>query len=132
MLQRHQHRYFSVSIVKFLRTVFLQNTFCSLYFSEIFIWWYNSLDVFGYKIDIFHISCAIALFSFITLVLESGLHGYFVFVFILKFLVSITFTRITTSESETASSIKATSPSSLLWKMWIWVFWILCFSIIFL
>ena len=75
------------------------------------------MDIFGYKIDIFHISCAIALFSFITFVLESGLHGYFVFVFILKFLVSITFARITTSESETTSSIIATSPSILLWKM---------------
>ena len=92
----------------------------------------DSLDVFGYKIDIFQISCAIALFSFITLVLESGVHGYFVLVFILKFLVSITFARITTSESETTSSIIATSPSNLLWKMWIWVFWILCFAIIFL
>ena len=60
-----------------------------------------------------HISCDIALFSFITLVLESGLHGYFVYVFILKFLVSITFARITMSESETTSGIIATSPSNL-------------------
>ena len=35
--KRHQHRYFSVNIAKLLRTVFLQNTFCSLYFSEIFM-----------------------------------------------------------------------------------------------
>ena len=69
---------------------------------------------FGYKIDIFHISCAIALFSFITLVLKSALHGYFAFVFILNFLVSITFARIAMSESETTSNIKATSPSNLL------------------
>ena len=33
------------------------------------MWWSDSLDVFGYKIDIVHISRAIALFSFITLVL---------------------------------------------------------------
>ena len=52
--------------------------------------------------------------------------------FILKFLVSITFARITLLESETASSVLATSPSNLLWKMWIWVSWILCFAIIFL
>ena len=56
-----------------------------------------SSDVFGYKISIFHISCANALFSFITLVLESQAHGYFIFVFIIKFLVSVTFGCITTS-----------------------------------
>ena len=39
-------------------------------------------------------TCGIALFSFITLVLESRVHGYFVLIFILKFLVSITFARI--------------------------------------
>ena len=33
--QRHQHRYFPVNIAKLLRTIFLKNTFCSLYFSEI-------------------------------------------------------------------------------------------------
>ena len=37
------------------------------------------------------------LFSFITLVLESRLHSYFVLVFIAKFLVSVTFAGITTS-----------------------------------
>ena len=63
--------------------------------------------------NIFHISCA--LFSFITLVLESGVHGYFVLVFIPKFLVSITFARIAMSESETTStSIMPTSPNNLL------------------
>ena len=45
--------------------------------------------------DAFHISCTTALFSFITLVLESGVHGYFVLVFIPKFLVSETFSRLT-------------------------------------
>ena len=44
--------------------------------------------------DVFHISCTIALFSFITLVLESGVHGYFVLVFIPKFLVRETFARL--------------------------------------
>ena len=29
-----------------------------------------TVDVFRYKIDIFHISCVIALFSFVTLALE--------------------------------------------------------------
>ena len=44
--------------------------------------------------DVFHISCTIALFSFVTLVLESEVHGYFVLVFILKLLVSETFARL--------------------------------------
>ena len=80
-------------IAKAFRTAFLLSTFCSLYFSEI---WKNSLDVFGHKIYIFNISYAIALLSFITLVLELEVHGYSVLVFILKFLVSVTFVRITT------------------------------------
>ena len=33
--KRFQHRCFPVNIAKFLRTVFLWNTFCLLYFSEI-------------------------------------------------------------------------------------------------
>ena len=33
-----------------------------------------------YKTDIFYISCAIALFSFINLVLESEVHCYFVYI----------------------------------------------------
>ena len=53
------------------------------------------------KLKIFHISCAIALFSFITLVLKSGVYDYFILVCILKYLISITLTCITTSESET-------------------------------
>ena len=44
---------------------------------------YRTPDNFGYKIDVFHIPCAIALFSFITL-LESVFHGYSVLVFIPK------------------------------------------------
>ena len=36
--------------------------------------------------DVFHISCTIALFSFITLVLESKVHSYFALVSIPKFL----------------------------------------------
>ena len=57
--------------------------------------------------------CHCFVFFFITLVLESGVHGYFVLVFILKFLVRITFARSTTLESEATSSIIATSPSNL-------------------
>ena len=60
---------------------------------------------------------------FLVLVLETGLHGYFVLVFIPKSLASITFGRFTKLQSETTSRIIATSPSNLLWKMWIWVFY---------
>ena len=54
------------------------------------------MDVFGYKINAIHISCAVALFSFITLVLESeGVCSYFVLVFVPKFLVRVTFACLT-------------------------------------
>ena len=43
-----------------------------------------------------------------------GVHGYFVLVLVLEVLVSITIARITTLESETTSSVIATSPSNLL------------------
>ena len=46
--------------------------------------WQNFLGVFGYKIDMFHISCAIALISSMV-------------AFAPKFLVSVSFPRITTS-----------------------------------
>ena len=96
--QRFRHMRFPVNIAKFLKTAFLWNSVCSLYFSEILyddrIPW-TSLG--RYKIDVLHISCTIALFSFITLVLESGVRSYFVLNFIPKFLVSVTFARITTS-----------------------------------
>ena len=52
----------------------------------------------GTKITCF-IFLVLLLFSFITLVLESRLHSYFVLVFISKFLVSVTFAGITTSAS---------------------------------
>ena len=40
-----------------------------------------SLDIFSYKIDMFHISCFIALVFVLILVLEPRLHGYFVLVY---------------------------------------------------
>ena len=42
-----------------------------------------TLDLFRYKIDIFHISCVIALFSFIILALKSKDHCYFVYILFL-------------------------------------------------
>ena len=88
-----------------------------LLFIILFQNFYVIIEFFGclwVQIDIFHISCAIALFSFITLLSESGAHGYFILVFVLKFLVSITFTCIRTLVLETTSTIMATSPSNLL------------------
>ena len=123
---------FSCEYCEIIKNNFFKEHLLLIILFRNFIWWWNSLDVFGYKIDIFHIFCAIALIFFIIQVLESGVHGYFVLVFIPKFLVSITFARFTMSQSETTSRIIATSPSDLLWKMWIWVLWILCFAINFL
>ena len=83
-------------IAKFLRTAFLWNTFCYYTFPKFYV----MIELFGglwVQNDVFHISCTIALFSFITLVLGSGAHTYFVHVLITKFLVSVTFARITTS-----------------------------------
>ena len=81
-------------IAKFLRTAVLWNTFYYYTFPKFYV----MIELFGrlwVQNDIFHISCTIALFSFITLVLELGVHGYFVLVFKLKFLVSVTFARLT-------------------------------------
>ena len=41
------------------------------------------LGIFGYKIDIIGISCAITSFSFIALVLESEVHCYFAYILFL-------------------------------------------------
>ena len=63
-----------------------------------------------YKIDIFHISCAIALIS-------SMVHGYSVLVFTPKFLVSVIIARITTSAPalfRLNRQIAMSSPSKLL------------------
>ena len=95
---RLQHRCFPVNIAKFLRTIFFIKHLFIIVFQN-FMWWYNSLKVFGYKIDIFYISCVNALFPFITL-LESGFHGYSILVFIPELLVNVTFVRITTSAYE--------------------------------
>ena len=75
--KRFQQTCLPVNIAKFLRTAFLRNTFCSLCFDVM-------IEFFDTKLTCFHISCTIALFSFITLVLESGVHSYFVLVFIPK------------------------------------------------
>ena len=80
-------------IARFLRTTFLWNTFCYYTFPKFYV----MIELFGglwVQNNVFYISCTIALFSFITLVLESHVHGYFVLVSIAKFLVSVTFARL--------------------------------------
>ena len=49
---------------------------------------YVMIELFGrfwVQNDVFYISCTIALFCFINLVLESGVHNCFVLVFVPKF-----------------------------------------------
>ena len=48
--------------------------FCAHYTFPQFYVMIESLEIFGSKINIFHISCAIALFSFVTLVFEPEFH----------------------------------------------------------
>ena len=68
--KRLQYRCFPMNIAKCLGAAFYIEPSRSLRFSEILCYDRITLDVFWYKIDIFHISCVIALFSFVTLVLE--------------------------------------------------------------
>ena len=80
---RLQHRCFP----KYLRTAFFVEHLTVHYtFSKFYV----IIDFLDVKIDIFHISCAIALISFMV-------HAYSVLVFTPKFLVSVSFARITTS-----------------------------------
>ena len=82
--KRLQHRCFPVNIAKCLSTAFYIEHFVPIHYTfQNFYVMIEFFRFFGYKIDIFHISCATALFSFITLVLESELHCYFVFILFL-------------------------------------------------
>ena len=73
-----RYRCFPVNIGKCLSTVlFIEHLLFIILFRN-FMLWQNSLEEIGCKIDICHISCAITLFSFITLMLESEVHCYFV------------------------------------------------------
>ena len=59
-----------MNIAKCFGTAFYIEPSCSFWFSEVLHYDRITLDIFWYEIDIFHISCVIALFSFVTLVLE--------------------------------------------------------------
>ena len=108
--KRLQDRCFPVNISKFLRAVFFIEHLLFIILLRNFVWWYDTLDFFGYKIDIFYIAWTIALSSIITL-LESVFHGYSVLAFIPKFLISVTFVRIT------ASAPRWTFLVSVIWGM---------------
>ena len=88
--KRLQHRCFAVNTAKLWRLAFLVEHLTVDYTFPKFYVMVKSLDVFGYKTDIFHIFFLIAL-------IFSMVHGYSVLVFTPKFLVSVTFARITTS-----------------------------------
>ena len=105
--KRLQHRCF---LKKFLRTAFFVEHLTVHYTFSKFYVMIDFLDVFGYKIDIFHISCAIALISFMV-------HAYSVLVFTPKFLVSVSFARITIAGSRTIliESLKFRNNSKLQW-----------------
>ena len=80
--KRHQYRCFSVNVATCLSTAFYIEHIPFIILFRNFMWWKNSLDVLGYRIDIFHISCAIALL-FMILVLEPKVHCYFVYILLL-------------------------------------------------
>ena len=86
--KRFQHRCFPVNIAKFLRTAFLWNTFYSLYF-YVMIEFFGRLWVQNWRVSYFLYYCFVFL--------HMGVNSYFVLVFITKFLVSVTFARISTS-----------------------------------
>ena len=68
----------------------LKNSFLVVHYT--FTWWYNSLDVFGYKIDVFHISCTTC------------------FLYRLQHMIELLKTR------DNYRTL-ATAPANLLWKM---------------
>ena len=128
--KRLQYWCFPASIPKCLSTAFniehfvsIHFTFQNIYVMTEFFWFFRC------KIDIFHISCATALFSFITLVLESEVHCYFVYIlFYTKRFIKCNFCTDYNDDSFTVliESLKfrnnsrsiATYPGNLLWKMW--------------
>ena len=90
--KRLQHKCFPVNIAKCLSTAFYIEHFVPIHYTLyihyteflcddriLLILWVQEKN-FGF---FFHTSCATALFSFITLVLESEVHCYFVFILFL-------------------------------------------------
>ena len=118
-----QHRCFTVNMTKCLSTAPAHYTFQKFY---VMIKFFGCLRVQNWY---FHISCATALFSFITLVLESEIHCYFVYIlFYTKRFIKCNFCMDYNDDSFTIliESLKfrnnsrsiATYSGNLLWKMW--------------
>ena len=81
---RLQYRCFPVNIAKCLSTSFYKEPFVSIHYTfQNFYVMIEFFGFFGYKVDIFHISCATALSSFITVLLESEVHCSFVYILFL-------------------------------------------------
>ena len=78
-----QHSCFPTNIAKCLGSAFYIEPSRSFWFSEILFDDRITLDVFQQKIDIFHIPSVIALFSFVTLVLQKENHHYFIYILFL-------------------------------------------------
>ena len=104
---------FSCQYCEIYRTIFLKNTFCSIYFSKILsddrILW-TSL---GIKLIFFIFLVPLVCFLHNSCV-RIGSPSLFCACMYTKFLVSITFARFTMPQSETTSRIIASSPSNLL------------------
>ena len=81
--KRLQHRCFPMNIANCLSTGFYKEQLPFIMLFGNFMCDRITLDLFRYKIDIFHISCVIALFSFVTLVLEQENHRYFIYILFL-------------------------------------------------
>ena len=84
---------FSCEYYEIFKNSFLIEQFLFIILFWNFMWWLNSLDIFGYKIKVF----IFLMYYCLTVVLESGVRGCFVRIFIPTFLVSVTFATIATS-----------------------------------
>ena len=89
LLKKTPTQVFSCEYFEIFKNCFFIEHLLFIILFQNFMWLYDSLDVFGYKIDIFYISWTIALSSIITLS-EWVLHGYSVLAFIPEYLISVT------------------------------------------
>ena len=135
-----QHRWSSVNISKYLRTIFFTEHLLFITFPKfsVIIQFFGQLWVQNWHSLYFLRHC---FFSLMTL-LESVFHGLSILCFNTKSFGKYNFRTLYNIGSSTIlseplkfrnnSRIKVTSHSNLLWKLWIWVFWISCCVIIFL
>ena len=114
--KRLQHRCFPINIAKCLSTACYIETSRSLCFWEILCDDRITLNFFRYKIDIFHISFVIAFVFFRNSSVRIGRPLLFCVypVFIPKFLLSVTFPRITTMAPSLFWSLKFRTNSRII------------------